>query len=647
MNRFYEHLQNLLKQNKNFIDDNGNILRNVVIQAAKTFDAELLKLLLSDEKVRAEFFVDVDGVKVFNQNKFSWTINNHEFLPDSYTSFKNKIGLVDERGNFISNSSNVELVFPYKDCVLEGGQTKDDQKRAEIFYNETLARDEIDTLLAPKVFTNAKKFSADGVESCVKISPTDNLIIKGNNLIALACLQKRFANKIKCIYIDVPYNTGNDSFGYNDRFNHSTWLTFMKNRLEFAKKLLTNDGVIFIHCDNNEQAYLKVLCDEIFGRNNFVETITVVNNPAGRDYGGIANMHEFIHVYLKQICDDALYNIVDENKKFPYQDKLGGFEIRELRNRNTTFNIGNRPNLCYPFYVNPDKNVDNDFLELSLEPKEGFIEVMPAKSMGVQTVWRWGKEKSAKNLNVNVVGKRMQEDGRFMIVEKYREKSKMARSVWYDKDVSSQKGTIHLRELFGKKIFNFPKPEELLSRILQIGTKENDIVLDFFLGSGTTAAVAHKMKRQYIGVEQMDYIETVTVERLKKVIDGEQGGISKSVEWQGGGSFIYCELAKLNQNFVDEIAAAQDIETLHAIFKTMCETGFINYKLNIEDKFAALNTLETFDMFIVEGRQKFLKKFLMELLDKNMLYVNYSDIDDADYKICDADKKFTRSFYVG
>ena len=638
MNRFYEHLQNLLKKNKDFVDADENILRNKVIESANKFDAELLKLLLADEKVRAEFFVDVDGVKVFKQNEFVQFINNREFLPDSYTSFKNKIGLVDEHGNFISNSSNVELVFPYKDCVLEGGQTKDDQKRAEIFYNETLARDEVDTLLAPKVFTNAQKFSADGVDPCDKISPTDNLIIKGNNLIALACLRKKFTNKIKCIYIDVPYNTGNDSFGYNDRFNHSTWLTFMKNRLELAKNLLRNDGVIFVHCDNHEQAYLKVLMDEIFGRDNFVETITVVNNPAGRDYGGIANMHEFIHVYLKNYSNGALYNIIDEDKKFPYKDEWGDFEIRELRNRNTTFNIGNRPNLCYPFYVNPNKKVDNEFLEISLEKKDGFIEVMPAKSMGIQTVWRWGKEKAAENLNINLVGKKMKEEGRFMIVEKYRDNSKMARSVWYDSDVSSQKGTLHLRGLFGEKVFNFPKPEELLSRILQIGTKENDIVLDFFLGSGTTAAVAHKMKRQYIGVEQMNYIETVTVERLKRVIDGEQGGISKAVDWQGGGSFIYCELAKLNEKFVEEIAAEKDFETIQALYKKIAHSYFISYKVNPSELDAAVDDFAALSM----DDQK---RLLMELLDKNMLYVNYSDIDDADFAVCDADKKFTRSFY--
>ena len=160
------------------------------------------------------------------------------------------------------------LAWPYKDCVLEGGQTKEDQKRDEIFWNETLAPDEIDRLLAPKVFTNFKKYDKNGEHALSGKEKIDfskeNLIIKGNNLLALHSLYKRFAGQVKLIYIDPPYNTGSDSFQYNDNFNHSTWLTFMKNRLEVAKDLLSTGGIIFIQIDIREQPYLKVLCDEIF-----------------------------------------------------------------------------------------------------------------------------------------------------------------------------------------------------------------------------------------------------------------------------------------------------------------------------------------------------------------------------------------------
>ena len=650
---FYENVIKVLKADGRFFTEKGEFLRNAVYEAAMQMDSKLIKSLYNDPITKEKFFTEIDGIAVFDKVEFGWVINNRQFLPDSYTRYKNKIGLVNNRGEYIATSNDVELVFPYKDCILEGGQTREDQKRQEIFYNETLAPDEIDRLLCLKVLCNAKKYSvfyktdlaghpiketmSISAQIVETVSETDNLIIKGNNLIAINILLKRYEGKIKCIYIDPPYNTGSDSFRYNDRFNHSTWLVFMKNRLSIAKRLLNKKGVIFVHCDDNEQADLKVLMDEVFGVDSFVETITVVNNPRGRDYGGIANMHEFIHVYTEGSPEDSLYNIVNLEKKFPYQDNLGEYETRELRNRNTAFHIGNRPNLCYPFYVNPNKEVDNGFLELSLEPKDGFVKVMPARSMGIQTVWRWGREKAQKNLNINVVGKKMQQADRYMIVEKYRDSSQMARSVWWDKEVNSERGTIHLRELFGEKVFSFPKPEELIKRIIEIGTKEGDIILDFHLGSGTTASTAHKMGRQYIGVEQMDYIEDIAVERMKKVLEGEQGGISHAVNWYGGGSFVYCELAKLNQNYIERIEKAKD-EELIPIWEEIKKTGFISYKVNPKD---IDENIEDFKALSSENK----KRLLMELLDKNQLYINYCDIDDESYAVSDADKAFTKSFY--
>ena len=272
MQKFFDRLLELLRRDERFFSDDGTFLRNAVYQAAMNMDEKLLTLLLSEKNIDEKFFSDAAGVKVFDKIKFAWTINNRQFLPDSYTRFANKIGLVDHNDKFISAADNVALVFPYKDCVLEGGQTKDDQKRDEIFYNTTLARDEVDRLLAPKVLVNATRYSAEGAAPA-DIFSNDNLIIKGNNLLVLASIKKTFAAKVKCIYIDPPFNTGSDSFGYNDRFNHSTWLTFMKNRLELARQLLTNDGSIWISIDDDEGHYLKVLADEIFGRDNFVATV--------------------------------------------------------------------------------------------------------------------------------------------------------------------------------------------------------------------------------------------------------------------------------------------------------------------------------------------------------------------------------------
>jgi adenine-specific DNA-methyltransferase len=411
----------------------------------------------------------------------------------------------------------------------------------------------------------------------------------------------------------------------------------MKNRLEIAKTLLRNDGVIFVHCDNNEQAYLKTMLDDIFQRENFIETITVVNNPAGRDYGGIANMHEFIHVYSR-MPECVVYSLPDPEKEFPFTDSIGGFETRELRNRNVKFNDKNRPNLCYPFYINPEKEVDNGFLEISLTKKSGFIELYPAKSQGIQTVWRWGKEKSLENLNINIVAKQMENGASYMIVEKYRKKEKMARSVWYDKDVNGQRGTLHLKELFKAKLFEHPKPEETLARVLQIGTQEGDLVLDFYAGSGTTGAVAHKMNRQYILIEQLDYIHDLPEARLKKVINGEQGGISKTVNWKGGGSFLYCELMQWNEAWMDKIQKAKTSSELKALWKEISKNAYLHYSIDIK---TVNDNLSDFEQMPVKEQ----KQFLIEALNKNQLYVNNSEIKDRDYKVTDADITLNALFY--
>ena len=270
---FYFELLDLLKQDpkQRFYADNGkDLLRNKVYECAMKMDKDLIKLLLSNNRMKEKFFTDIDGTLVFDKTAFGWAINNKAFLQDSYTRFKNTIGLIDSKEQFISSKNDVVLSFPYKDCVLEGGQTKDDQKRGEIFYNELLAPDDVDRLLAPKVFTNMKRYTKDGEESITEFDDKDNLLIKGNNLLALSSILKRYEGRVKCIYIDPPYNTGSDTFNYNDNFNHSSWLVFMKNRLLLAKRLLREDGSIFVQCDDYEDAYLKVLMDEIFGEENKV-----------------------------------------------------------------------------------------------------------------------------------------------------------------------------------------------------------------------------------------------------------------------------------------------------------------------------------------------------------------------------------------
>ena len=357
-------------------------------------------------------------------------------------------------------------------------------------------------------------------EESVDFDNTQNLYIEGDNLDVLKVLRETYLGKVKMIYIDPPYNTGND-FVYNDDFSqskgiyeqsigvfdeegnqtidpmqrntesngrfHTDWLNMIYPRLKVARDLLSEDGVIFISIDDNEVTNLKKVCDEIFGPSNFKSTSIVINNRGGRDYGGIALQHDYVLIYTKSILGEI--NLIEEkDKQFQYYDSIGGFNLMELRNRNVKFNDKNRPNLCYPFYVNPNKMDVNSLMEISLEPQDGFIEVYPAKSNGIQTVWRWGKEeKSRKNLNIEIFGKANQNGG-YMIVQKYRKTTKMQRSVWDEKEFVNERGTEVVKELFnGKAYFDYPKSVFTIKRILELGCKENSIVMDFFSGSATTA----------------------------------------------------------------------------------------------------------------------------------------------------------------
>ena len=343
---------------------------------------------------------------------------------------------------------------------------------------------------------------------------TQNVFIEGDNLEVLKILQRHYHNKVKLIYIDPPYNTGKD-FVYPDNFTegldtylawteqvneegakissnqetagrfHSNWLNMMYPRLKLARNLLTDDGVIFISIDDNEQDNLKKLCNEVFGEGNFIGQITVVANPRGRDYGGIARMHDYTLAYRKSESFEMRL-IPGDSSEFPFHDEISGFELRELRNRNIKFNKENRRNLYYPFYINAHNPDENGLFEIDVEPHAGWTELYPLESQGIDTVWRWGKPKSIENLNINIKAKPMK-NGSYQIVEKYREAGMMARSVWWDKDTNTEKGTLLVKGMFQEKVFDYPKPIEMLVRFMQIGTGEDDLVLDFFAGSSSTA----------------------------------------------------------------------------------------------------------------------------------------------------------------
>lgn len=372
-------------------------------------------------------------------------------------------------------------------------------------------------------------------EESVDFDNTENLYIEGDNLEVLKLLQETYLGKVKMIYIDPPYNTGND-FVYEDDFKqsadeyidnsgqldeegnrlvantesngrfHTDWLNMIYPRLKLAKDLLSEDGVIFISIDDNEVDNLRKICDEIFGEENFKSNSIIINNRGGRDYGGIALQHDYILIYSKNII--ATLNPINEtDKQFQYYDEYGGFNLMELRNRNIKFNDKNRPNLCYPFYVNPNNADKNGLLELSLEPKIGFIEVYPAKSNGVQTVWRWGKEEKARdNINKEIFGKENRNGG-YMIVQKYRKSTKMQRSVWDEKEFVNERGTEAIKDLLDKAYFNYPKSVYTIKRVLELGSSENSLILDFFSGSATTAHAVMRLnaedggKRKFIMVQ--------------------------------------------------------------------------------------------------------------------------------------------------
>lgn len=220
MQNILNELTQCLQQDERLVID-AKLVKNKIVELALALDESLIKLLLKNKSIKKHFFREVGGILVFDKVEFQKFVSNKQFLPDSYTAFKNKIGLT-ANGEYLTEAKEVVLVWPYKDCVLEGGQTKDDQKRKEIFWNRTLAPDEIDRLLSPKVLTNFKRYDKKGEQKVDDINAKDNLIIKGNNLLALESLKKVYACQVKLICIDPPYNRGNDDFNYNDSFNHSS-----------------------------------------------------------------------------------------------------------------------------------------------------------------------------------------------------------------------------------------------------------------------------------------------------------------------------------------------------------------------------------------------------------------------------------------
>jgi adenine-specific DNA-methyltransferase len=637
----------VLKKDRRFVDEDGELVLAAVQDHAWRIDRSLVKLLLDDKEIKAKFFDEIEGHWVFNLNTFIEYVSQKNFLDNSYTRFRNRIGLT-VGGKYLRERGDVALVWPYKDCVLEGGQTKEEEKRKEIFFNEVLAEDEITRLLAPKVLTAFTRYTAKGKKLVGEFKRDtngllcENMILKGNNLLALHTLKSLFRRHIKLIYIDPPYNTGSDSFGYNDSFNHSTWLTFMKNRLEVAKELLRDDGSIWINIDDNELAYLTILLDDIFGRDRYITTVTVKRsgatghkaiNPAPvmvSDYVvGYSRSSEWKYKiqYTKRDYDSAyslfISNASEDFRKWKFVSIEDG--LTQMKCRDVYELIAKCPERIVRFAEPSYDGVGQETRDMIDRSRKHSDEILRQERENHLDIYlRNGQRILFYKDKLKTI------DGELVTAE-------TLTNIWLDIPFQgiAKEGGVVLRK--GKK------PESLLRRIFEIATEEGDIVLDFCLGSGTAAAVAHKMRRQYIGIEQLDYGENDGVVRLQNVIKGDSTGVSKAVGWKGGGEFVYCELMKYNDAFMDRIEAAKTSKELVKIWKDMAEESFLNWYVNPQVPEDAVKDFEAL------GEQddglKKQKRLLAELLDKNQLYVNVSEIDDPRFKVSDEDKTLNKAFY--
>ncbi|WRA37646.1 site-specific DNA-methyltransferase [Helicobacter pylori] len=575
-----------------------------------TADEKLLTFMLEHENAndyKNAFFKMIANSLVFNQEALLECLEIKE-LEKSFTRFKNKIGLFSQ-GGFIKSSGSVVLHFPFKDNVLLGNAKDNNTKfNNELFYHEILHKNEIDTLLNKKALCHFEMHGQGDLESALKDKNT-NYLIKGNNLIALHSLKKKFAKQVKCIYIDPPYNTGNDSFNYNDNFNHSSWLVFMKNRLEAAREFLSDDGVIFVQCDDNEQAYLKVLMDEIFLRENFVGCISWKQfHSVKNDAANFSKNIEYILCYCKNFSKNLISNEpFDKSNLYKLKDENGFYKLDPVWAKS-----GN--NFSPYTFLNGK----------TWSPPSG-------------TFWRYSIG-TLKDMEQN---NRIIFNGKNPMAKRYLSEvaeGRKSSTFWDGSEVGyNLNGDAEIKQLFnGNKVFNNPKPEALISRILEVSTNENDLVLDFFAGSGTTCAVAHKMKRRYIGIEQMDYIETITKERLKKVIEGEQGGISKKCDFKGGGSFVYAELKEVNLEIKKQILNANSTSECLKIFNDLNERFLKRADCKIDE----IHSEEFQNLDLNEQ-----KRICCNLLDSNEDYLNLGDIDEDAWEIDGITKKYNEIFY--
>ncbi len=617
-----------------------------------TADEELLTFMLEDKNAndyKNAFFKTIANSLVFNQKALLECLTKE--LENSFTRFENKIGLYlqGDPKRPIKSSESVVLNFPFKDNILLGNAKDNSTKSKELFYHEILHKKEIDTLLYKKALCRFEMHGEGDLESALKDKNT-NYLIKGNNLIALHSLKKKFAKQVKCIYIDPPYNTGNDSFNYNDNFNHSSWLVFMKNRLEVAREFLSDDGVIFVQCDDNEQAYLKVLMDEIFLRENFVASLhaelstTQGMKVASAKKGNIVKNAEYILIYSKNMENFSFIRSLYVAKE--WDEHYSIYIDPKTKKRETLLN----------FLKNGYENITKDKIIALYNDDKDFRDFIHKNADNIY------RDNNAEiNFNFTQEQESSLNSGKIVEYNQYlifknsngiiRQLLKLSDAIGETDDFDAKIGLRKIRGdwwgCFYKDMMNInkeanlvwkagKKPERLIRDILEISTQENDLVLDFFAGSGTTCAVAHKMKRRYIGIEQMDYIETITKERLKKVIEGEQGGISKKCDFKGGGSFVYAELKEVNLEVKKQILNAKSASECLKIFNDLNE----RFLKRADCKIDGIHSEEFQNLDLNEQ-----KRICCALLDSNEDYLNLGDMDEDAWGIDEITKKYNEIFY--
>lgn len=637
-NKTFEELKNTLRFESRYCTEDGVLIKSNIVSDALNLSSLLLKHLLKNERLKKLFFIEVEGMLVFDKTKFQQFVMDKSVLADQYTRYKNKIGLISDN-KYVSEIGDVVLAWPYKDCMLEGGQTKEDEKRSELFWNETLAPDDIDRLCEPKAFTDFVKYDITGEHVVSNIEENQNYIIKGNNLLALYSLKKRFGGLIKMIYIDPPYyfrkQKDTDTFKYNSNFHLSTWLVFMKDRLKVAKELLMPGGTIWIHVGEDGMHYLKVLADEIFGSDHFVGTLPRRTRSAKDDVPfNFSQDFDWILLYTNVDEDDkSCLGREIERKYYETPD----FPGRPWRKADLTSQqpASKRPN-SYFTMVNPKTGEEYPASEkrtwaVTLDTFDYYYNIKHAiifpgdydfLNISGPCARKFKDEDDANPKLCSIISDIEIKDFLRVLLNESRNKD----------------GNNEIDALFGRDEFDYAKPENLIKAIIDVCTKEGDLVMDFFLGSGTTCAVAHKMNRRYIGIDQMDYIENLAVKRLQTVIKGDNIGISKSIKWKGGGSFIYCKLAIANQQFIDKISSASTDEELIQLWDIIGQNAFLSWKIDIK-KFN--NTVNSFQELKFEEK----KLLLFESLDKNLLYIPLSEIDNEDFVMRSNDKELTKQFY--